>query len=475
MNIVALFEILSIDRTKVERFSPEEIIRIEKQLNVEKRINPEIDTNTASNFIQALKNNPKELQFVLNNRILYNFFAKSNLTRDNFPRLDSEINNDAIQSFIQLYLEEDLKLFFDQRMAENKFEEMSDMLEVKTYFPEDFLFNLGKKSMVKIDFAMSRMNQGMNTTSDIDYIKRRSFYDFLGHFRSIEMDEKVKLILNKVVELYNTNNRYGFAKDALIALSYYNPFEEDFKQTLHNNRNVVEQNQGRSSSSSNWSGAWTSIFFFVFLLIKFAFSAKSCSSNNSYDASNSVNFDNISVENNASMQLYYDRVNHDVDSMFNYLVDFNKDKLVHVQYNDTLQTGDNPYQYLFNNHSYSKPNSGIMVHNNSEYDVVMFEKVLFGGSHKIPQQASFIKSKQSYEIRPTGSINYRTFCFYAGKKLATFHEVDELPIVQKNSTEEPRFIELPSNAKEVLSVDYFLKDDVYIQSANGKVSIVVQN
>ena len=76
MNIIELFEELKIDKSNILLLSPEDVIRIEKQVNVEKRINPDIDVNVANSLILALKEYPQELYFVVSNRVLYNLFAK---------------------------------------------------------------------------------------------------------------------------------------------------------------------------------------------------------------------------------------------------------------------------------------------------------------------------------------------------------------------------------------------------------------
>lgn len=157
MNIIQLFEILQLDKDKSLQFTSDEIIRIEKQVNVEKRINPEIDVNVASNLIDALKNYPNEFQFISNNRVLYNFFAKADLPRDKFPKENSNISNENVRHFISLFLMEDINLFFDQKMTQNKFEEMELFLANKDYFPEDVLFKLGKKALGKVDFALSAL------------------------------------------------------------------------------------------------------------------------------------------------------------------------------------------------------------------------------------------------------------------------------------------------------------------------------
>ena len=79
-----LFEELKIDKNNILLFSAEDIIRVEKQINVERRINPEIDSKTSENLILALKEYKEELLFVLSNRILFNFFMQNNFSKDYF-------------------------------------------------------------------------------------------------------------------------------------------------------------------------------------------------------------------------------------------------------------------------------------------------------------------------------------------------------------------------------------------------------
>jgi hypothetical protein len=472
MNIIELFEKLGIDKGELNQFSPDALIRIEKQINVEKKINPEVDSNTASNLIEALKNYPNEFQFIVNHRILFNFFAKKNFSRDRFPKENIQISNEKIKLFVAAFLDEDVKLFFDQKLSQNRFEEMSDLLESKMFFQEDLLFNLNKKAIVKIDYALARMSQGSDPSEQITYIKQRSFYDFLSHFRSIQLDEKLKLILNQAVQIYNNNNYSVLGKDTLIAMSYYEPFEEEFVEVLKRNRNVVYSNQNKPLSNDGSWNSWRPILFISLALIKIVLLAGKCSSNtNTYDT-NLNNYNSIQVDQNVNTVLdaYYANMKSKTDSLNNYLVDFDKNDLANLHYNDTIQTGDNPYKYLYKNDFYEKVDSGITIYNKSAYDVILFQKNVIYDSIKMPEQASFIKSGGYLQIRNSDNSN-KLHSFYVGKRLATFHNKNERPIVVSNSIEEPRFTELSKNTKELLKLDYLLKNNVYIKNNNETISI----
>ena len=146
-----------------------------------------------------------------------------------------------------------------------------------------------------------------------------------------------------------------------------------------------------------------------------------------------------------------------------------------LKYLNNIKTGDNPFKFLYNNGSYSKIATGVTIYNQSEFDVVLFEKAILFDSIKMPQQAVFVRSNQSLELTTLGDPSNRVFSFYAGKKLATFHAKNELPIVCENSIEEPRFKELASNAKSLLSKDYLLQSDLFIKSENGTIVLDSKN
>jgi hypothetical protein len=78
MNIIQLFSLLDLKRDQILEFGSEDYIRIEKKINFEKKINPEIDSNTSEKLILALKEHKEELLFVLSNRIFFNFFTHNN-------------------------------------------------------------------------------------------------------------------------------------------------------------------------------------------------------------------------------------------------------------------------------------------------------------------------------------------------------------------------------------------------------------
>ena len=117
MNIIELFEELKIDKNNILLFSAEDIIRVEKQINVERRINPEIDSKTSENLILALKEYKEELLFVLSNRILFNFLTHNNLAKNHFLNYNLNVSEEKMKRFIGLFLADDLISFFSLKLS----------------------------------------------------------------------------------------------------------------------------------------------------------------------------------------------------------------------------------------------------------------------------------------------------------------------------------------------------------------------
>ncbi len=475
MNIIELFENLNIDKDKTLHFTPEEIIRIEKQINVEKKLNPDVDVNVASNLVEALRNFPEEFQFIANDRILYNFFSKKSYYRDKFPKANIEVDENRLKSFIGRFLEEDLVLFFDKKLTENRFEEMNDLLLLKNHFPEDILYKIAKKGEGKLDFALSNLHSGNVNYSPILYVKEVYFYVFLSHFSTLELDDKVKSLLNVVVYIYNVNKTSDFASSTMISMADYNAFDDDLVDTLASNKQVVQSNiNGRieTSSSSSSGFSWKTFAIVLLVLIRVAFYANRCSSDRTpSDSTYDQTYDNVEFGRDVSekriMDEYYTEWQGKIDSFRIFLTDYNKYKLRNVTYNDSIKTGDNPFENLYEDRKTSQSDNFIKFTNTGNYDVILLENTVAYDTIKVPNKAYYIKAKETFKLDMTDNYK-RIFNFYVGKRLGSFHNENEKLYVRNHSIVEPRFTELFKNADAIIKMDYQFEEDVEITMKNGQ-------
>ena len=272
MNIIELFEYSGIYSENLRGFTPEDVIKVKKQFDIEQSQNPSINRDVADNLILAINENPRELLFISNNRILYNFFSGKNYSRNRFSSDNSvSVSAEAIQLFIKKYLEKDLDSFFDKSLENNKFESIDDLLIVKEYLPQSLIDTLGTKLSDKLDAILDKMSSDTSlrdSFSSISFVQQKSFYDLASHFRSEEMDAKIKAIINKVSSpLVDQRIKHQILNPVMTSMANYKPVDPGFANLLVVNRNMVyAETESVSNSSSGGMSPWTYVVIGIIVL-----------------------------------------------------------------------------------------------------------------------------------------------------------------------------------------------------------------
>ncbi|WP_316634353.1 hypothetical protein [uncultured Flavobacterium sp.] len=243
MNIIQLFSLLDLKSDQILEFGSEDYIRIEKKINFEKKIKPEIDSNTSQNLIVALKEYKEELLFILSNRILFNFFTHNNFSKNHFLNYNLTVSDEKMKHFIVLFLADDLISFFSLKLSKNWYhylEELDFLLDLKRYFPEEIVYKMSLLLFSKLDFAISQLTVlKINEFSNIVYIKYRTFYDLLSHFTTVESDQKISNLLSVVIKFYNKKTNVVFFASVIQSMAFYKAFDENINEILVKNSDAV--------------------------------------------------------------------------------------------------------------------------------------------------------------------------------------------------------------------------------------------
>ncbi len=483
MNIIQLFDQLNIQKNNVAMFSDFDVIRIEKQLNVERKINPEIDVNVANNLVSILKTDKESLLFVLNSRPLYNLFSGKVLPKSDFVLNQNVVDENQIKSFIGNYLSDDLTLFFDKEIASNKFGDVADLLAIKRYFPEDVLFRLEKKIHGKVDFAVVKLSQMPLNLIDIEYIKNNHFYRLLNVFVSLETDDKIRDLINPIVEKYNNNYSKEFLNNAMIAMFNYNAFDEDLRKVIVDNKAAMFANLSRDSgssssnskSSSGYKTSWGGVGVAFFIIIKILLLMSKCDNK---DTANNQNFYNQESQENQTFDPYKQQMSYDKsEAFYAFLTQFDANKVSNKTISSTAKTGDCPFSSIYYQlpSNYSKKEK-INFQNNSSYDVVVLMNLntkiagdYANRSFKTTRNAFLVKSKEQFRI-DNDTTNGLTYSFYFGKKLASFETNDKSNYKTKDSITDFRFLNLARNADKIIKQDLMFTKDVEIFEKNNEIT-----
>jgi hypothetical protein len=477
MNIIELFDKLELNREAIAGYTASDVIRVEKQLNVERKINPEIDANTAANLVHALRDFAEPFVFVLGNRHLCNFFTGKDLPRKRFPEYPINVDQDAVRNFIARFLADDLELRLDKALADERFGSVRELLIVGDYLPEESMHRLEKRMTGKLEFGIGRMpREGKVEVSGIGYMRLMSFYEVLSHFSSIEMDEKIRIVINRTSDMYNSKREAKFASDIMICLPSYKAFDEDLNRVTGGNRGIVSGNtsSGSKSSGSGWASSGRIIFIVIIIIVKLAIFSSKCSRD---DSNNYNSYDNgygVGTGSGIDNSAYQLRINDAIAENFaDYLSMYNRDSIADLKPIDSIKTGQNPFLARFTNRigsyvHYAGEQSTIT--NRSPYDIVLLEYANEAALN-IPLNAYYIKSGHKFTLNVANKNDYiPEYSFYFGNNLASF-KADKTNIKRNDSLNELRFTKLAPYCREILGKKFSIAHDVTIIKDGGHLKM----
>ncbi|WP_035646746.1 hypothetical protein [Flavobacterium sp. ASV13] len=273
MNIIELFENAGIYKANIQSFSAEDIEKARRQFEIERSGNTNVQPDLGSNLVLAIENYANQLLFISNNRILYNFFSKKNYSRNRFIT-DHPISSskEDVRVFIDKFLSKDLDAILEYYISNNRFDNIDDLFEVKEYLPESSLDKLSNKVSEKLDYAIQTVNGNLQPAAiseTVEFLKYRSFYILVSHFRSAEKDEKIRAVYNKVYNLHsNSVVRHELLNPMISSLINYNAVDSDLNNLFRKNKNQLDAAQERvdnASSSSGFSG-WSIVVIIIVII-----------------------------------------------------------------------------------------------------------------------------------------------------------------------------------------------------------------
>jgi len=259
MNIIELFENSGIYKEDLRQFTFEDTVKAKKQFEIETSTDRNLVGNFDTDLILAMNEFPKELLFIVNNRVLYNLFAKKNYSRNRFNANNAvSVPDEAIKAFVSRFLTADLGLFIEKKMDENNFETIGDILVVKEFFPQQSLDLINQKISEKFDFIFNTISVNLSSTDanqSISFIKYWTFYALVSNFRSVDNDLKIKSLHEKITNhLLRADFKENFVPSAVISMGSYNAIDPLLNSKLRISKELFESKADAEVARSGDSG-----------------------------------------------------------------------------------------------------------------------------------------------------------------------------------------------------------------------------
>ncbi|MFN7331490.1 MAG: hypothetical protein ACK5SB_00685 [Flavobacterium sp.] len=335
------------------------------------------------------------------------------------------------------------------------------------FFREDLVQGILRKCTQKIDFAVSQFHNSRTDTARIAYIKTSSFYRFLNFFTTPELDDKIRTLLNSVVDAYN-DKTHSSADTVMVAMAVYKPFDEELEETLRNNRDVVFGNPNTTSRSTSGFN-WRVFFVIVFILFKVAVISNRCDNDSN---TTPVEFEGLKIDSSqVKIDRYYTQMRFKIDSFQVFLTQFDPSKITQVKPKDRLVTGSNPFTTFYNDPpANAEMKTFQIIRNKSDYEVIVLEHIVVYDSIKMPTKAHYIKPFSTLQLNTSDQAK-RILNFYAGRKLASFQDPTKHYFIGNHSEVEYRFSVLAPNAKALLQEDCLYTGTIELLAERGVLRV----
>lgn len=469
MNIIQLFETLTIDKSRIGSLTQEDFSTIENLLLVEKEKNELISDIYITNFLNALKYHSESFRTVFENRVLYNFFTNKEKPRDYFKPETIRTDIEKMKTFVGLFFGSEIKAFFNKSFEENQFYKASILAEAFPCFPDTIAYYILFEAKDRLDFAHSKLIPPYSDLSQIEYLKDANFYAFLNNIKTPKLEEKLNSVLDLLINVYNENPYSEIAGKAFSSMGSYQALDGNIAEKI-----TIYREKGlrfyKPFAPRKKNRTWIYVVVGTFILLRVGFFI----ANNDFFNRNSHENDNNDYDENyysdePTIDPYYTEMSFKIDSFHTFLSEFKEAEIKNFTVNSSLKSGDNPFETFYESSQKPESNDFVKVKNSTMYDMVLLENNILYDSIKMPVTAYYLKAGENAILNSVASN--AVFNIYIGKKLASFKTNTNHLFIRNHSIVEYRFKELLPQTKELLKADFYFDDDVTINFKNGDIKI----
>jgi hypothetical protein len=473
MNAISLLISLELDTTDFSTLSKDALIRIEKQMQLERKLNPDIPTGLVAQTLQMIINHPQELHFFLSHGYFRDLFAG---TFNTVSKPKQNVSDSELRYFLTQFFEQELLEYAQQMLIQERFFTLTVLMKYKEWLPETVIFEIEKKLSIKIDFATYQIHEkGSQHFDNINYIRKKDFYDLLSKLSSLEMDQKVTMLLNITVDKYNPNTANSVLRITLLAMTNYVAYDDTLQNVLNDNRRRLGGWTTSSTSSSDnpksiGLGKIILYIWLAFILVRFIVFIASSSNSKSPEIRMQENKE-LNELNKVFYDQYQKKIQNNKYQFMQYLVMYDSVKPKSIVYNDSLRSRMQVFTSAF-----SQPNTrgsdlelDIEISNQTSYDIIILMNLYIPNRQNMPKENALIKAGDVVKIKEF-PINIFAVQFYIGKKLASFESKNQHDYFQAY-TQKPewRFLELYPHSQTTISQMFYIQGSLNFTEKEGKI------
>ncbi len=271
---------IGIGRSELVGISNESLIRIEKKLTAEQKLNNSISKNDVEKALRVIKDYPDVLQEISRYDCLYGILTGYEADYiDTLVRYPPELT-ERIKLVVSDYFTDELTDYINLNLSHNNWNNIRVLLHYRIFLNNAIIKTLSTRLEAKMEYALAFVQQG-NTHADlekkINYIRDKEFYFTLG-----DADKKYFLkVIVRLIDLIKQNPGYtlqsGFFVDTRRAMRWY----DINNQALANKLGIRVNPQQKPHFNPHFSGIRI-LYLIIVLAVPIVNLMRSCNTNATY-------------------------------------------------------------------------------------------------------------------------------------------------------------------------------------------------
>lgn len=231
------------DKTSLDN---QDIIRIEKKINLESKLNNSQNKDENEQILNSLKTNYGELRLIKKYSSLLDYLTDNKIIDKNiYNFIPSDL--EKITDCIDLYFKDNIREYFQVNFKQNNFKLLSIFSKYVHILPSQLIEFIQEVLLASLDNAVSLLKSKTKitkTSKPILGILNKDFYLILNQFNCYEIEEKIRKIVNHTANKYNDDSfkqNHKVYLYIMVALKNYEVYDEDLADTINSNYEFAEE------------------------------------------------------------------------------------------------------------------------------------------------------------------------------------------------------------------------------------------
>lgn len=277
MNIELFFNKIILE-IELPLDSEDELIRIEKQLLLELKLNQKFEIKDIEEIIKIINDFPLELLYLLREKNLTNFLLAKNQKYKSATLFEYESDAKNFELFFRKYLIGNFKDSLNLYLVKEIYNPIYFLSYYTDILPIEFIEYLESKFIEKLEIGFQLLDSDIDFNlikNKIDYLGNKDFLDLFSVFTSYEIEDKI----SKLITLFHNQivsgkykNRLEFIYKFYFYLGSYNCLDENLQSVIFNNHRfayTMQPNTIKEMKIANFIGKVLYAISSIFILFIF--------------------------------------------------------------------------------------------------------------------------------------------------------------------------------------------------------------